>query len=45
MTALAAARRLLGKVADELETLELTMLGIQETLPEPPAEADKTLDV
>ena len=45
MTALAAARRQLQKVADELETLQLTMLGIQGSLPEPPAEADKSLDM
>lgn len=42
---LAAARRHLQKVADELETLQLTMLGIQRTLSEPPAEAVKLLDV
>jgi hypothetical protein len=45
VTALVAARRQLQKVADELETLQLTLLGIQGTLPEPPAEADKTLDL
>lgn len=45
VTAVVAARRLLRKIADELETLQLTMLGIQGTLPEPPAESVKLLDV
>ncbi|MFL6264365.1 MAG: hypothetical protein ACJ76Y_32150 [Thermoanaerobaculia bacterium] len=45
VTALAAARKQIQKVADELETLQLTLLGIQGTLPEPPAEADKSLDL
>ena len=45
MTALAAARRQLRKVADELETLQLTLLGIQGSLPEPPAESVKLLDI
>jgi hypothetical protein len=45
VTALAAARKQLRKVADELETLQLTLLGIQGSLPEPPAESVKLLDV
>jgi hypothetical protein len=45
VTALAAARRQLRKVADGLETLQLTLLGIQGTLPEPPAEAGEDVDV
>jgi CHAD domain-containing protein len=45
MTVVEAARRQLGKVADELETLELTMLGIQGTLPASSAEAEKLVDV
>jgi hypothetical protein len=45
VTALAAARRQLRKVADELETLQLTLLGIQGSLPEPPAESVKLLDI
>ena len=44
VTALAAARRQLRKVADELETLQLTLLGIQGTLPEPPAGAGEDVD-
>ena len=45
MTALAAARRQLLEVADQLETIQLTMLGIQGTLPEPAAESIRLLDV
>jgi ubiquinone biosynthesis protein UbiJ len=45
VTALAAARRQLRKVADQLETLQLTLLGIQGSLPEPLAESVKLLDV
>jgi hypothetical protein len=45
VTALAAARSQLQAVADELEALQLTMLGIQGTLPEPAAEAVRLLDV
>jgi hypothetical protein len=45
VTALDTARRQLQKVAEELETLQLTMRGIQADLPEPPAESVKLLDV
>ena len=45
MTAVEVARRQLGKVADEVETLELTMVGIQGSLPVSPAEAERFLDV
>lgn len=45
MTPLTTAQRQLHKVEDGLETLQLTMLGIESTLPEPAAEPIKSLDV
>jgi hypothetical protein len=44
VTALEVVRRQLRGVADKLETLELTMLGIQGTLPEPSAEDEKDIE-
>jgi len=43
--ALAAARRHLGKVADDLEALQLRMRGIQASLPAPVAETDTLRDL
>ena len=45
MTPLTTAQRQLHKVEDTLETLQLTMLGIQGTLPEPAAEPVRLMDV
>lgn len=45
MTDLTTARRVLRKIADELEILELTLVGIQETLPVSSAEAEEWADV
>jgi hypothetical protein len=45
MTPLTTAQRQLHKVEDGLETLQLTMLGIQGTLPEPAAEPVRLMDV
>jgi hypothetical protein len=44
-TPLTTAQRQLHKVEDGLETLQLTMLGIQGTLPEPAAEPVRLMDV
>jgi hypothetical protein len=43
--ALATARRQLLKLADELATFQLTLRGIQASLPEAPAEAVRLADV
>lgn len=45
MTDLEAARRQLAKVAEELEALGLTMIGIQWTLPVATAEAERLLEL
>jgi hypothetical protein len=45
VTALDVARRYLRRVAEDLETLQLTLRGIQANLPEPLAESVKLLDV
>ena len=45
MRPLTTAQRQLHKVEDGLETLQLTMLGIQGTLPEPAAEPVRLMDV
>jgi hypothetical protein len=45
MTDVEATRRQLGRVADDLETLELTMVGIQGTLPVSSAEAKDLVDI
>jgi hypothetical protein len=45
VTALSTARRQLQKVVEELETLRLTLRGIQANLPESPAESFKLLDL
>jgi uncharacterized protein (DUF1501 family) len=45
VTALDVARRYLRRVAEDLETLQLTLGGIQANLPESPAESDRLLDV
>lgn len=45
VTALTDARRRLQRVEGGLEILQLTMLGIQGTLPEPAAEPVRLLDV
>lgn len=43
--ALAAARKQLTKIADDLEAVQFRLLGINGTLPEPTAEAVKFLDL
>jgi len=45
MTSLDAARRQLLKLADDLATFQLTLQGIQASLPEDPAEAVRLADV
>ncbi len=45
VTPLTTAQRQLHKVEDGLETLQLTMLGIQGILPEPAAEPVRLMDV
>jgi hypothetical protein len=45
VTALDVAHRYLRRVAEDLETLQLTLRGIQANLPESPAESDRLLDV
>jgi hypothetical protein len=45
VTYLEAARKQLKRVAEDLETLQLTLRGIQTNLPESPAESDRLLDV
>jgi hypothetical protein len=45
MMALDTAHRLLQKVADELETLQLTLQGIEANLSEDPAESFRLADV
>jgi hypothetical protein len=42
---LKSARAHLSRLANELEVIQLQMLGIQKSLPEPPAEAFPLLDI
>jgi hypothetical protein len=45
MTEIETARRVLRTIADDLEILELTLAGVQGTLPMSSAEAEETIDV
>jgi hypothetical protein len=45
MTEMETARRVLRTIADELEILELTLVGVEATLPVSSAEAEEMVDV